>query len=164
MKKVFLFSFVLLFSLTACFKDNPTRETLKAAGSWKVLSVEIKEYDNTGNETSSKTIDNPGFLMLSHVDDFLYEGTYSYSLNADLLSNSAIYSHLKAFNQWGVTTDVKVFNLAYKDPSSGASAFKYGYTINTLTYRKFELQYVQLQNNNLDIKQVEVWKMERANE
>lgn len=164
MQKLFLFSIVFLFSLTACFKDNPTRETLKAAGSWKVVSVEIKDFDSQGNQTSVKTIENPGFLMLSHVDDFLYEGTYSYSLDADLLTNSAIYSHLKAFNQWGLTTDAKVFNLAYKDPSSGASTFKYGYTINTLTNRKFELQYVLLQNNNFDLKQVEIWKMERANE
>jgi hypothetical protein len=161
MKYVYFIS--VIFSLTSCFKNEPKRETLMAAGSWKIVKTIIQENDESGNKISENTIENVGFLMLSHVDDYLYEGTYSYSLDSDKLNNSIIYDCFKKCNQWGITNGAKVLNLAIKDPSTGYSELWSGLTINKLTRKKFEIQSITLNSGNETIKKIEKWYMISSN-
>lgn len=155
-------AFFLLITLTGCFKDEPRKETFKAAGSWKLDEVIITKSDANGTELSTETQVEAGFLMLSFGDDFMYENYYSYSLNSDQLINSEIYSIFQLANVWNVTVDGKAFNLGYKDPSTGFVTWAGSLTINRLTKKRMELQLIELDSATENIVHSEIWKLSSA--
>lgn len=154
--------FFLLISLTGCFKDEPRKETYKAAGSWKVDAVTIQKFDANGNELSTEDQTETGFLMLSFGDDFMYENYYSYSLQSDKLVNSRIYPMFQVGNVWSVTVEGKSFNLGVKDASTGFVTNVGSMTINRLTKKRMELQWIELDPVTEAIVHSEIWKLSSA--
>lgn len=55
MNRFILPLFLILTILSGCFKDNPRKESFRAAGSWKLEEVIISKYDTNGNELSTET-------------------------------------------------------------------------------------------------------------
>ncbi len=153
---------LLLVILSSCFKDEPKKEMRKAAGSWRVELVTIHNNDSLGNEITSTEISEVGMLLLTHDDEFMYEGTFSYSLDGNALSGSSMYSLFSASDIWGFGVDGKTFNLGSNDGSTGYTTHVAGFTVLKLTRRKMELQYVHVHpvTGNLDYR--EEWLLKRG--
>jgi hypothetical protein len=154
--------FLIVTVLSGCFKNNPRKESFKAAGSWKLDEVSITKYDVNGNESSTELQKEAGFLMLSFGDDFMYENGFSYSLNTNQLNNSEIYPLFQIADMWNVTVDGKAFNLGLKDASTGFVQFVGSLTVNKLSKKRMELQYVELDPTTEQIIHSEIWKLKSA--
>lgn len=153
---------LILLLVTGCFKNEPRKETFKAAGSWKLEEVTIEKFSPTGSSISTETQTEAGFLMLSFGDDFMYENYYSYSLSADKLFNSKMYPLFQVASIWGITVDAKAFNLGAKDVTTGFVTYIGTFTVNQLSKKRMELQYIEIDPVTENIVLSEVWKMRSA--
>jgi hypothetical protein len=164
--RTFLFSsigMVLLLTLNSCFKDEPKREMRKAAGSWRIDHVAIQLYDSLGNESSGSEINEPvGILLLTHNDEFLYEGRFSYSYDGTALASSSMHSLFLASDVWGMGIGGKTFNLGNNDPSTGYTTHLAGFTVVKLRRNKMELQYVRVHADSGNLEYRETWTLVRA--
>lgn len=159
MKGRITLAILIWITLSGCFKNEPKKETFKAAGSWKLEEVSIFKYDANGTELSTETQVEAGFLMLTFGDDFMYENYYSYSLNSDLLVNSKIYPLFQIANVWNVTVEATALNLGTQDQSTGFIGNVGSITINRLTKKRMELQYIELDPTTEAIVHSEIWKL-----
>jgi hypothetical protein len=160
--------FIFALSLNSCFKDSPKNEMFKAAGSWKIESIEAIVYDTLGNQVSIKKTENYGILMLNHDDDFMFEGSFSYDFTqGDIGFTTADSYMLYLFgggincNTWSVTTDAKAFNLAALDPETLFVTYLYSATIEKLTSKKMVLIGFQRHPNGY-LSTKETWNLVRA--
>ncbi len=160
--------FIFALGLNSCFKDTPKNDMFKAAGSWKVESIESITYDTLGNQISSKKTENYGFLMLEHNDDFLFEGTFSYDFNQGEIGFTSVDSYMLYLigggygcNTWSVSTNAKAFNLASFDPETLFVTYLYSATIEKLTNKKMVLIGFQRHPNGY-LSSKETWNLERA--
>lgn len=154
---------ILIFIFSSCLKNNPKKESFLLAGSWKVEEVNIKEYNESGEILSDQQVETSGYLMLSHVDPFLYEGVYSYSLDVESLKNSMIFEVLLKSNIWGVSNGAKVLNFSIKDSKTGYVQLMASLTINKLNRRKLEIQFIKLSTSSGNISKKEVWYLKSDN-
>jgi hypothetical protein len=158
-----LLSAALLLLLNSCFKDEPKREMKIAAGSWRIEHVTIQQNDSLGNEVSASEIEGPlGMLLLTHDDDFMYEGRYSYSYDGAALASSNMNSLFVYADTWGIGEEGKVFNLGNNDGSTGYTTHVAAFTVLKLRRKKMELQYVRTHPVTGYLEYVETWKLVRA--
>lgn len=163
MKTLFSLSVLasLLVGLTGCFKDDPKKEMMQAGGSWLIKEAVIKTFDATGNELSSETKEDGGLLLLTHNDDFLYEGSYSLSYDTAVFNNSEIGALFLNNDTWGVSNGAKSFNISDLDPSTGYVSLMGSLTILKFRNNKMDLQFIRVNNAGYPIYQ-EVWKLKRG--
>lgn len=153
----------LLLVLNSCFKDEPKKEMRRIAGSWRIEQVTMQTNDSLGQEISTSSVTtSPGMLLLSHDDEFEYEGTYSYSGDGAALSGSTMHSFFLASDIWGLSVEGKTFNLGHTDGSTGYVNHVAGMTVLKLHPRKFEIRYVQTHPVTGYLTYIETWKLVRA--
>lgn len=157
-----MMSIVLLTILSSCFKDEPKKEMRKAAGSWRVEKVTIHTNDSLGNEITSTEILEVGMLLLTHDDEFLFEGTFSYSLDGTALAGSSMYYLFSQSDVWGIGIDGKTFNIGNNDGSTGYTTHVAGFTVLKLTRKKMEFQYVHVHPVTGNLDYMEEWVLKRG--
>jgi hypothetical protein len=158
----FLSALLLLVLTSGCFKSTPDEEMMKAGGSWTIDEIELNYFDTLGNETGSETLKEGGVLMLSHNDDFLYEGTYSLSYDSVVFSRSEMGRLFLDCGIWGVSNGAKSFNLSIQDPATGFTSLVVSYTVLKLRRNKMELQFIRLHPRTGHPVYQEVWKLKRG--
>jgi hypothetical protein len=156
-------SVVVLLTMNSCFKDEPKGEMRRAAGSWRIEHVTIQQNDSLGNEVSTSEISEPvGMLLLTHDDEFMFEGRYSYSYDGAALASSSMNALFVACDTWGLGVEGKTFNLGNNDGSTGYTTHVAGFTVLKLHRKKMELQYVRVHPQTGYLYYVETWKLVRA--
>jgi hypothetical protein len=155
------FALIPLFFITACFKNDPYKEMMRAGGSWKIETVEINNFDSLGNELNSQQLENGGMLMLSHNDDFLFEGAMSIAYDSAVFSQSEMGTLFLSADIWGVSNGAKTFNLSQQDGSTGYTHYLVGFTIQKFRRNRMDLQHIRLNNGGIPVYQ-ETWKLKRA--
>lgn len=154
---------MLLLLLNSCFKDEPKKEMRRIAGAWRIEHVTIQINDSLGNETGMSTItESPGMLLLTHDDEFLYEGTFSYSYDGTALASSSMHNLFLSSDSWGLGVEGKTFNLGKNDGSTGYTTHIAGLTVLKLHRRKLELQYVKTHPVTGYLQYIETWELVRA--
>jgi len=152
---------LLVFLASGCFKDEPKKEMMRAAGAWKIDKVTLTDYDQSGGVVSTKEAGNLGVLMLNHNDDFSYEGTFSLSYNPSYVDwSSEMTQYFLSANIWFVTVEAKRFGLGIKDNSTGYVQASGAFTIDKLSNRKMTLHNV-VSNSDGNIQRLETWYLKR---
>lgn len=160
MKKV-LYIFTVALLAGSCFKNEPQREMMRAAGAWNIEKVTLTDYDQSGSVVSTKEATDLGVLMLNHNDDFLYEGTFSLSYNQSYVDwSSEMTQYFLAANIWFVTVEAKRFGLGIKDNSTGYVQASAAFTIDKLSNRKMTLHNV-VNDSDGNIQRFETWYLKR---
>ncbi|MCU0434984.1 MAG: hypothetical protein MUC87_16120 [Bacteroidia bacterium] len=159
---VSLLCIILLTGLSSCFKSTPDNEMMKAGGSWIIDEIELNYFDSAGNATGNETLREGGVLMLSHNDDFLYEGTYSVSYDSAVFSRSEIGDLFLDCNIWGVSNGAKNFNLSLQDPSTGFTSLIVSFTVLKLRRNKMEIQFIRTHPRTAHPVYQEIWKLKRG--
>ncbi|MGL5891515.1 MAG: hypothetical protein ACRC3B_16615 [Bacteroidia bacterium] len=157
-----LSSLLLLVVLSGCFKSSPDKEMMRAGGSWIISEIELNYFDSLGTDLSTETLMNGGVLMLSHNDDFLYEGTYSVSYDSVVFSRSEIGRFFLDNNIWGVSNGAKNFNINNIDPSTGFTSPVVSLTILKFKRNKMELQFIRQHPATGAPVYQEIWKLKRG--
>lgn len=158
----------LIFLVGSCFKDSPKNDMFRVAGTWKVTSIESTRYDTLGNVQATTFTPDFGFLMLNHVDNFLFEGTFSYDFSQGDTSFTSPDSYLLYLfegglgcDTWSVSKGAKSLNLASMDPETNFVTFLYAATIVNLTGKNMDLiAFTRFGNGELSTK--EIWSLTRA--
>lgn len=155
---------VLLFLVSSCFKDTPSKEYAKVAGSWEIEKVIIDTYDSLGNELSQKTFKDRGYILLDFNGKDLTINGFAYSFNLDDLefNSSAIKATLVTCDQWDVSVDAKHINFGVGDPSTGYSVMLIAMTISKLNSNKMHWQKID-RNANGSLARKEVFELKRSN-
>jgi hypothetical protein len=158
----FFTALILLVVAPGCFKSSPDKEMMQAGGSWIISEVELNYFDSLGNDLSTETLIDGGILMLSHNDDFLYEGTYSVSYDSAVFSRSEIGRFFLDNDIWGVSNGAKNFNINNIDPNTGFTSQVVSLTILKLKRNKMDLQFIRLHPITGAPVYQEIWKLKRG--
>jgi hypothetical protein len=153
---------ILLTGFSSCFKSTPDNEMMKAGGSWLISEIEKNYFDSLGNEIGSETLNDGGVLMLSHNDDFLYEGTYSLSYDSAVFSRSEMGGLFLYCDIWGVSNGAKNFNLSTQSSSTGYTSLIVSYTLLKLRRNRMDLQFVRTHPQTGHPVYQEIWKLKRG--
>lgn len=170
MRKIYFVAAIAIYAmiLTSCFKDSPQNNMFKAAGAWKIESIESIFYDTAGNQISSKTTNDYGILMLNHYDNFLYEGTFSYDFtqgDTSFTSSDSFMLYLfgggLGCDIWSVSVDAKGFNFSSKDPETSFVTLIYIATVQKLTNKEMIIVGFR-RHPNAQLSSKETWTLKRA--
>lgn len=164
LKTIFIF-FILLFTITSCFKDRPTTEFSKVAGSWRINEVVIEMYDSLGNLIDEKNFEERGYFMLNFNESSLAENSFAYSINlddADFNSSSLIAYNIGLCDRWDVAVNASHINFGYVDPNTNFSTQIIALSIEKLNANNMHWMKIE-RNYNGSIARKEVFKLKRSN-
>jgi hypothetical protein len=128
MKKVFLFSAIILASVTSCKKDVPLSEAI--IGKWNVVSMTRVEYQNKVKKNLSTIYlgDNEmAFEFAASGSGIYYENNDVYGVFTWTLSGATIT--VNEFNppDWDITIDKDNLNWTYNEVSDTDATVTYEY-------------------------------------
>lgn len=147
--------------VTGCFKNEPKKEMMRLAGAWNIEHAERTTYALDGSVNTTENTDNLGVLMLNHNDDFIYQGTFSLSYNANWLTwNSGMTNAFNAANSWFVNVGATRFSVGSLDSSTGFLQTIAGFTIEQSKHKKLII-YQIITNSDGNIYQLEKWYLKR---
>lgn len=153
---------VLLFQLTGCFKNEPKKVMMRAAGPWTIEKLVQEEYDTLGNVIASREWTELGTLFLYHEDDFQFIDVFSLQYTAALQNEVSSYFQQKLFssNRWWMSADGNQFGFGYCDVSTGFTTTEGLFTVEKLTNRKMQIVNVELFSSGR-VRLVEHWSFKR---
>lgn len=160
--RLFLFSFISIFFLSGCFKDNPKKDIQRFAGSWEIENAQISYFKVNGEDSLTSEIADLGFLHFYYTDDFLFENSFSQTLSANYVSmnNSVIKQVLDGSNIWWVSVGSKNVGFGLMDYQTG-----YVTTTSIITLKRKSNKSYQFvlftKHSNGKLKSHEVWNLKR---
>lgn len=156
----------LLLILTSCFKDDPTSEFSKVAGSWEMNKISIQYYDSIGTPTTSVTSTDVGYLMLNYNDGASAENSFAYSINNStdpvFFQYGSIFEVFSVCDRWDVSVNAEHINFGYYDPVSLGTYQVSAFTITKLKSKKMNLMHITRHTTGA-LKSMEVLEMQRGN-
>lgn len=153
---------VLIFQLTGCFKDEPKKVMMRAAGPWAIEKVVQENFDTLGALTSTTEWNDLGTLFLYHEDDFQYIDGFNLQYTSVLQNEitSHFQQNLFGANRWWMSVDGNQFGLGYYDASTGFTSTAGLFTIDKLNNRKMEIVNVELFSSGR-VRLIEHWSFKR---
>lgn len=146
----------------SCFKDEPKKEMMRAAGPWNIAKITHINYDTLGNKISEKDWTDLGVLILYHEDDFQFQDVFKLAYKEVL--EKEVVSNLKTnffnANIWWMSVGPHQFGFGNRDPQTGYVQTVGLYTVVKANNKKMEILNVENHASGA-IKLEERWFFER---
>lgn len=153
---------MLVFQLTGCFKDEPKKVMMRAAGPWAIEQLVQENFDTLGASTGTVEWNDLGTLFLYHEDNFQYIDAFNLQYTPALQNEITSYFQQNLFgaNRWWMSVDGNQFGFGNYDESTGFTSTSGLFTIDKLTNKKMEITNIELFASG-SVRLIEHWSFKR---